>query len=60
MQQVTIHGKVNFQPVNTDRDAHLPLETIWARLIFSCVGLATPPPRRACYLPSIASTHLYT
>ena len=36
--------KVNLQPVNTDLGAHLPLETNWARFIFSCVGLATPPP----------------
>ena len=53
-------GKVNFQPVNTGRGAHLPLEANWARLIFRCVGLATPPPQQACYLPSIAGTHLYT
>ena len=53
-------GKVNFQPVNTGRGAHLPLETNWARLIFRCVGLATPPPQRACYLPGIAGIHLYT
>ena len=52
--------KVNFQPVNTGRGAHLPLEANWARLIFRCVGIAPPPPQRACYLPSIASTHLYT
>ena len=52
--------KVNFQPVNTGRGAHLSLETNCARLIFRYVGLATPPPQRACYLPSIASTHLYT
>ena len=51
---------VNFQPVNTSRGAHLPLEANWARLISRCVGLATPPPQRACYLPSIAGTHLYT
>ena len=30
--------KVNFQPVNTDRGAHLPLEANWARLIFRCMG----------------------
>ena len=53
-------SKVNFQPVNTGRGAHLPLEANWARLIFRCVGLATPPPQRTCYLPSIASTHLDT
>ena len=52
--------KVNFQPVNTGRGAHLPLEANWARLIFRCVGLATPSPQRACYLPSTAGTHLYT
>ena len=55
-----ISKKVNFQPVNTGRGAHLPLEANWARLIFRYVGLATPPPQRACYLPSIAGTHLYT
>ena len=52
--------KVNVQPVNKSRDANLPLETNWARLIFRCVGLATPPPQRGCCLPSIAGTNLYT
>ena len=55
-----VSSKVNFQPVNTDRDAHLPLEVNWARLIFRCVGLAIPPPQRACCLPSIAGSHSYT
>ena len=55
-----LKSKVNFLSVNTGRDAHLPLEANWARLIFRCVGLATPPPQRACYLPSIADTHLYS
>ena len=52
--------KENFQPVNTGRGAHLTLKTNWARLIFRCVGLAMPPPQRACYHPTIAGTHLYT
>ena len=52
--QYGVGEKVNFQPVNTGRGAHLPLEANWDRLIFCCVGIATPPPQRACYLPSIA------
>ena len=28
--------------MNTGRGAHLPPEANWARLIFRCVGLATP------------------
>ena len=49
--------KVNFRLVNTGRCAHFPFKSNWARLIFRCLGLATPPPQRACYLPSIAGTH---
>ena len=58
--QYGVGKKVHFQPGNTDRGAHLPLEANWDRLTFRCVGLATPPPQRACYLPRIAGTHLYT
>ena len=43
--------------MNTGRGAHL-LSKRMGQTHFSVVGLATPP--RACYLPSIAGTHLYT
>ena len=46
--------------MNTGWGAHLPLETNGPDSIFRRVGLATPPPQQACYLPSIAGTHLYT
>ena len=50
---------VSFQPVNTGRGANLPLETNVPDHFFCCVGLPTPFRQQACYLPTIAGTHLY-
>ena len=43
MKCCIIKGKVSFQPMNTGKDTHLPLETNGPDSIFCRVGLATPP-----------------
>ena len=48
--------KVIFQLVNKGRGVHFPLETNGPDI--SVVWLSTPPPQRACYLPSITRIHL--
>ena len=44
--------------MNTGRGAKVPLEINGPDSFFPSVGLATPPLQHACYLPSIAGTHL--
>ena len=56
IKESQIHDAVSFQPVNTGQGAHLPLETNEPDSMFDFVGLATPPPQRVCYLPSLAGT----
>ena len=60
MTHVAQKKNVNFQPVNTGRGAHLPLEANWARLIFHCVWGSLHPLHNEPVTPSIAGTHLYT